>query len=209
MKKNWIPVALFLSIIIVVFTYEFAPQKLPTAATSDVKPERFPVFFIEGIEALQFDDAGHLAYQFNASEAKHFQSNPKKPSPDDFTEIQEPGFNFFKGDAQPWHLTALRGTSTQNGEKLALDDNVTAWQKLVEGETRIDTQQLTLYPAQQFAESDKAVIITYPRTVYRGEGLEVDFKQQVFTLLANVKGTHTPPFRNPLKQTVPANTQSN
>ncbi|GAB1262239.1 LPS export ABC transporter periplasmic protein LptC [Aurantivibrio plasticivorans] len=203
MKKNWIPVALFISIAFVVFVVEYTPKKLPTPLSSSEKAQQFPTFFISGIETLQFDDSGKLAHKFEASEAQHFQANLNKPSPKDFTAIQNPRFYFYKADATPWHLSAEQGRATENGEKLELSTNVNAWQSLEDGETRITAPSISLYPNRQLAESDKTVIIRYPRAVYSGLGMEVDFKQQVFTLLSKVKGKHEPPTHGELLQSTP------
>lgn len=192
--RSRLSLALLLAIAVVVLIYEFTPEQLDRPAEPEEASRLFPVFFIDELRTTQFDQRGELNYQFTAERAEHYQLDPKKMSTEDYTEIQTPYFIFYKAGALPWQLEAIKGVSYGEGERIELSEQVRAWQQLQTTATaEIQTEQLTLRPQRQFAQTDKPVMILYPRAQYDGDGMEADFQERTFTLLANVKGFHEPP----------------
>ncbi len=163
---------------------------------SEQKQSLFPQFFMNEFKSTQFDELGNIEYEFSGASAKHFQVNPSKPSDSDFMDIVEPVVIFFQPNEPPWTLQAETGKALQQGDSITLSGNVAVNQFIdTKTSTKITTDELTLKPRGQFAETQKPVMIDYPRAHYEGLGMEVDFNKKVFTLMSEVKGIHEAPQR--------------
>jgi len=193
MPKIWLYILIIGFGIFVILSYESAPQNQPDRSEETTAGGDFPNYFLDNFQTVQFGEDGELRYQLSAIKAEHFQINMNNTSPDDYTLIDKPEFIFFQSDQSPWQLTAQQGRALGTGETISLEKDVLAWQALPEEKiAEISTPQLLVYPQRQFAETDKPVTIDYPSAEYQGDGMEVDFEKQLFTLLTNVKGSHAP-----------------
>lgn len=190
--------------------FDFSSDTNSPALANDNANTLAPQFFMEGFRTTQFNVDGGVDYEFYGTSAKHFQINSTAVSDDDFMSIVEPKIIFFQSQETPWTLQSNTGKALQQGNLIELSGDVIAWQasrqditdrsfndskhdlKPTNIITEIKTDSLTLKPRDQFAETEKPVMIDYPRAHYEGLGLEVDFAKKLFTLRADVKGVHEP-----------------
>ncbi|MGI1677240.1 MAG: LPS export ABC transporter periplasmic protein LptC [Cellvibrionaceae bacterium] len=201
-RRRIIPKNIFLLIILcIVFGwiiffdmgFEFS-SKNATLATNENTPSIFPQFFMENFQTTQFNTEGNVEYKFFGESAKHFQMNPAAPSADDYMNIVKPEVIFFQSSEPPWTLQSKLGKAVQQGDLIHLSGDVRVFQDFENAiSTKITTDELSLKPREQFAETAKPVMIDYPRAHYEGLGMEVDFAKKLFTLHSDVKGVHEPP----------------
>ncbi|MGH1472411.1 MAG: LPS export ABC transporter periplasmic protein LptC [Cellvibrionaceae bacterium] len=166
----------------------------PTTASNENTSTLFPQFFMENFQTTQFNIEGHIEYEFSGESAQHFQINTVAPSNEDYMNIIRPEVVFFQSNESPWTLKSENGKALQQGDIIHLSGGVEAYQYVDDFQTtKITTDELSLKPRQQFAETAKPVMIDYPRAHYEGLGMEVDFTKKLFTLLSDIKGIHEPP----------------
>ena len=95
-----------------------------------------------------------------------------------------------------WEVRALRGQVPEDGKELRLRGQVVATSPAeVPPATRIQTEQLNLFPRSNRATSTVAVTVTRPGLTMRGRGLDADFDRQQVSLLADVHSRYVPASR--------------
>ena len=95
-----------------------------------------------------------------------------------------------------WEVRALRGNVPEDGSVLRLQGQVVATSPAqLAPATRIQTEQLNLFPRSNRATSAVAVTITRPGLTMRGRGLHADFDRQQVSLLADVHSRYVPASR--------------
>lgn len=95
-----------------------------------------------------------------------------------------------------WEVRARQGNVPEDGKELRLRGNVVATSPAtVAPATRIQTEQLNLFPSTNRATSQESVTVTRPGLTMRGRGLDADFNRQQVTLLADVHSRYVPVSR--------------
>lgn len=105
----------------------------------------------------QFSDNGMLHHELSAERFTHFPLT-------DWTTLVSPNIVLFSDDAVPWAITAQQGRMITNSsfreEVVELWGNVLAIKQNPDGSfINIQTQELTVYPERDYAETDKKVYI--------------------------------------------------
>ena len=94
---------------------------------------------------------------------------------------------------QYWEVRADKGLVPADGERLDLSGGVLATSPAdAPPPTRIATEQLSLFPRQNRASSNAAVVVTRPGHTMRGVGMQADFERQRVSLLSEVKHHYVP-----------------
>ena len=94
---------------------------------------------------------------------------------------------------QYWNVRADNGFVPADGERLDLRGNVLATSPAeAPPPTRIATEQLSLFPRQNRATSNAAVVVTRPGHTMRGVGMQADFERQRVSLLSQVRHHYVP-----------------
>jgi lipopolysaccharide export system protein LptC len=92
-----------------------------------------------------------------------------------------------------WNVRAQRGHVPDDGKQLQLRGQVIATSpEQVPPPTRIETEQLNLFPSENRAASTAAVTVTRPGLTMRGHGLQADFDRQQVDLLSQVRYHYVP-----------------
>jgi len=92
-----------------------------------------------------------------------------------------------------WEVRAHYGQVPEDGKELHLRGTVVATSPAsVPPSTRIQTEQLNLFPRTNRATSAVAVTITRPGLTMRGRGLNADFDGQQVSLLSDVHSRYVP-----------------
>jgi lipopolysaccharide export system protein LptC len=92
-----------------------------------------------------------------------------------------------------WRISATRGVVPADGSQLQLQGNVLATSPAdAPPATRIETEQLNLFPGENRATSAAAVAITRPGLTMNGHGMQADFDRQQISLLSQVRTRYVP-----------------
>lgn len=151
----------------------------PTAG----KARHDPDFFVDGFTLRKFNPQGMLEYTLVGQKMLHYAD-------DDSTDVTLPQLAYF-GRPQTMHLGAKRALVSKNGNEVVLIDDVRAVREASaqDPEVVMTTTELSVYPDQEFAATDKAVKIVQGKSVMNGVGMELDSKVQVYKLLSKAYGT--------------------
>jgi len=147
--------------------------------------------YLTGVSTQQYDEQGRLAYSFTADRVSHFQMHPKRRSARDYTELEKPRLIMFRGNEDPWHLSAIKGVS--QGKTITLRGEVRIWREDQSGErAELSTSELVVTPEQQYAQTDKPVTISAPGSLTEAGGMKLNIKQDRWVLTSRVKGKYEP-----------------
>ncbi len=92
-----------------------------------------------------------------------------------------------------WDVRAQRGLVPDDGKQLQLRGQVIATSPAqTPPPTRIETEQLNLFPSENRATSTATVTLTRPGLTMRGRGLQADFDRQQVSLLSDVRTRYVP-----------------
>ena len=171
-------------------------DKSPTDLLGEtpVKANEFPHAYMTDIELMEFGADGTLHNVLITSSAEHFQTTVNKPGPDDVTLLENPQMIFRGATAGlPWFLSAETGRIEQNGRQVTLLTNVNAHQDSEkQGLIEIQTDELHIKTAQQYAETDKAVNMRARQGNLSTIGMKAYLSEDRIELLSKVRGTYEP-----------------
>ncbi|WP_281646650.1 LPS export ABC transporter periplasmic protein LptC [Parendozoicomonas sp. Alg238-R29] len=149
-----------------------------------------PDFFVRNARIKEFGPAGELESTLVSDEISHYPHN-------DITLLTQPDMWSYNGDPektgkQPWHTTSDNGRILPDGETVELFDNVVMIQPDAQGnpEQRIDTDFMTVYSGQDFAETDLPVRLTSPTSVVNAVGMRTFYKRDFIQLKSRVRSIH-------------------
>ena len=95
-----------------------------------------------------------------------------------------------------WDVKAQRGLVPDDGKQLQLRGQVVATSPAqAPPPTRIETEQLNIFPSENRATSASVVTLTRPGLTMRGHGLQADFDTQQVSLLSDVHARYVPSSR--------------
>jgi lipopolysaccharide export system protein LptC len=154
-----------------------------------------PDYTMSNFVTTQTDTTGKLRYVLAAAEMLHYPD-------DDSTVLQRPRYTQYATNKPYTQIEALRGYVSSNGEEIELVDNVKVVRQAFEGkgEMQVLTEKLVIFPNQELAKTDSAVLIKQaPKTVIRAKGMVFDKKNQTLKLFNRVKAHYERPAALPTK----------
>lgn len=194
MNKNWLApgVIILLTCLFLVFwdsppdTFLSQEPEAPHAAT-------YPSNIVHNTVRRRFDENGQLSSVFVASETRFYQINPKKRTAKDYADLTEPKLTLHSADKPPTTIASNTGKARNNGNLVQLWGDVHIWQTDSLGQSsELTTPYLVVKPEQQYAETDKPVIITSPGNTTNAVGMKAYLQTDTIKLLSNVRGIHDP-----------------
>ena len=110
------------------------------------------------------------------------------------SQIVSPVITFFRAAGSPVLVTADRGWINEDGTRVLLKGhtNIERKQSTRNHYFRLETPELTVWPNDEYAETDKPVKITSESTVATGVGMKAYLDKEHYYLLDNVKARHIP-----------------
>ena len=108
-------------------------------------------------------------------------------------ELATPVFLVPDRENRYWRINAKYGVVPADGSQLQLRGDVLATSPAdAPPATRIQTEQLNLFPGENRATSSTAVAITRPGLTMNGHGMQADFDRQQISLLSQVRTRYVP-----------------
>ena len=160
----------------------------PAGPKLDGSTRHEPDFIVENFNSIKLDITGQPHYTLTAIKMTHY--------PDDLSTILErPHLIGFAPNAAPSHVYAQRGFLTEDGAHAYFRDNVLLVREArgKNTELTVKTSYLHIIPEENFAETDKPVVIQDAHTLINAVGLKLDKNKQQLKLLSRVKAHYAPP----------------
>lgn len=150
-------------------------------------PKKIVSTFINNATYKTFNEKGKLTSIMKAKHVTQFTN-------DRDTFFAMPHILTYTTKGTPWVITADQAKSNAATNQILLWGHVllielSASKKAV---TTIKTSELTVFPKQSRATTNKAVSIYRKKSVIKGKGLVADLKQGMYELLSQSKGIYTP-----------------
>lgn len=194
MIRNWLSITALIALTLLFITlWESPPAQFRREQAQPEKPVHIATTVLHDAKSTSFDAEGKLAYTFKAAETRHYQVNPKKQSGKDYTEFTSPYMVLHHDPTNPWYVQAKQGKAKKNGTIVELWGDVIAWQIDTQGKrSELTTTYLRLKPEQQYAETDKPVMIDTAGNKTQAVGMKAFLQQDRIELLSRVRGIHEP-----------------
>ena len=142
-------------------------------------------YAIKDFEITVMDEAGVPRHRLQAEKMIHF-------SDDDSAELANPYLQIYRDEGGPWELSSDVALVYQGGSLVLLQGDVHI--KRQDGADSVpltlDTRDLWVYAAQDYAESKEVVTIRDALGVTQAKGLYVDLDGGRLQLLSEVRGEY-------------------
>jgi lipopolysaccharide export system protein LptC len=135
----------------------------------------------------EYDDQGKIERMITAQNAIHSE-------PDGITHFVKPFILIYTKDRTPWHIRADKGTSDKKTDQIVLKENVVIHQLRTTHHTdsRMTTDELTIFTKTSRAVTDKAVTLTRPDITIHGVGLDANLKTGEYQLRSQSEAIYQP-----------------
>lgn len=162
----------------------------------NISPERFldkPVaqvdqsvidYYATNAYSVQFLPDGKVQHEMTADKVEHLKAS-------EVTLLTNPDMNLYRGTEFPWHVTSLRGEVNPDGTQVELIDSVRVARTDEQNrDTIITSSRMTVFPQQQYAQTEQDVRIDGAGGVSTGKGMKAYLKESRIHLLSNVRGQY-------------------
>lgn len=148
-----------------------------------------PDYIIDNFTTRSFNLNGSLQHMLSAQRMLHYPD-------DETTEVSAPALVYFD-QTPPTRVSAKQAWVSKDGKEVRLIEDVRMIREA--SSTRpalaVSTAELSVFPDDEIARTNKPVTIVNGQSTLNGRGLEANHRTQVFTLLGRVRGTIQPPPR--------------
>lgn len=143
-----------------------------------------PDSFVKDIDLAVMDELGYLKYRVRAKHMSHFPN-------EDVLKLSSPDFDIVLQNSSVWHITAERGETSTDGNRLWLLGAVDIRRPAsAQGSAiHVVTSDLLVKPEDELAETDNAATITGDRYRINAIGMKAYFRTGRLELLSRVRGT--------------------
>jgi len=149
------------------------PQSLPNdLADSYLKRTNIQVY----------GKVGRIKYKIMGDKVVHYPGQKE-------TEIFAPTIIILQEIGNPWEVRAKNGWVTPDGDKVRLEGKVVVSRQtsIYNKFSQLESEQLSIWPKQEYVESDEAVKIITKDMLITAIGLEADLYEQQYHLLSQTK----------------------
>src|SRR3990167_10058090 len=143
-------------------------------------------FILQGA-FTEYNEQGLIKTKMNAITITHFQKSGA-------TQFEKPYIVTYTENRTPWHIRADQGVSDKTGSKIILTGhvNVHELQTAQHAETTITTTELTIFPKESRAVTDKMITLSRPGTVIHGTGFIANLKTGQYQLRSESEAVYQP-----------------
>ncbi|MEK7321454.1 MAG: LPS export ABC transporter periplasmic protein LptC [Pseudomonadota bacterium] len=160
----------------------------PAETPAVVEARHIPDFFLTEFDLTSMDIAGAPRYRLQAQAMTHYAD-------DDTADIALPRMTVFRGNASPWQARAGQGWVAGEGEMVKLMEDVVIERPASAAAQGLEirSDEMRVWPAREYAETERPVFLRSALGVTRAVGLHADFKHDVVELRAEVRGEYAAP----------------
>jgi lipopolysaccharide export system protein LptC len=195
MSKWHFITALALSLILIIIIWQ-APSSILLELTDKIpeEQEQFPDSYLINTKTTQYNPQGQVSHILTADKVSYFE--PSNTNPERYAVFVAPKFTFFNEASpnNPWDISSNNARSLNNDEELLLTGNVILIQQSANSDvpTTITSEQLLIKPNEQYAETDKPVIIKDKSGSTSSTGLKLSLDKATIELLSKVRSRYEP-----------------
>jgi len=153
-----------------------------------IRPEKVrhdPDYFLDNFNATVMNDSGKPRYKLKGKRLDHY--------PDDKSvAIQQLTMDLYRDKLPEWKVTAVQGLVYDKAQRIELLGKVTMHRPPTpeEAEITLLTEDVTIFPQREYAETDAAVTITSGRNEMQAVGMRLNLSDGRLELLSETKGKY-------------------
>lgn len=155
------------------------------AAPRDGSTRHDPDYIVQDFVVRQLGPDGIAVHQLEAKRMLHYPD-------DDSTHLEQPTLQRYTQGQLTLKISAIRARVSSEGKTVDFHDDVKAV-RLATGERSeltMTTDHLHVVPDDDFAKTDRPVVIVDANTKATAVGLELDNKAKTLKLMSNVRGSY-------------------
>jgi lipopolysaccharide export system protein LptC len=143
--------------------------------------------FIANGTFTEYNALGLVKTKMNAASITHFKESG-------ITQFDKPVIVTYSDNRTPWHIHADHAVSDKTGTKITFQGHVTVHELTTKENagTTITTTELTVFPKESRAVSDKAVTLSRPGTIIHGRGFTANLKTGQYQLRSESEAIYQP-----------------
>lgn len=190
--RNYLVISVILLLVVGYWLYDDSMGGINPVGRVTQHIEQGADYFISDALIKEYDVSGALDYQLVADTISHFPHN-------DTALLQQPLLTTFGDDGEVTTTRSVYGKVLPNGNDIELWDNVVIIQsrpsvknpkdELVQ-QVRMDTDFITVFPDEAFADTDRPVVIVNDTGEIRANGMSAWYQQGKVHLKSMVRGVH-------------------
>lgn len=177
------PLVLFAALLLALGYWNIRPESFldrPAAQVDDAEID----FYVDNSRTRQYQPDGKLQYEMTATKLEHVKAS-------DVTLVSAPDLMLYRGTELPWHVRSDRAEVAPGGTQAELIDAVRVERTDAKGRpTVLTTSRLTVFPQQQYAQTEQAVRIDAANGVTTANGMKAYLNDSRMTLKSNVRGQY-------------------
>lgn len=169
----------------------WAFNKSQTEAPAAQAEKIYPQSYITRVEVYEYDAQGLRQYHLQSPLITQFQVG-EEASDEDYALLVSPKMHFSNtGDEAPWDASAEMGRSS-NGQLLLQTNVVITQMSPSQGLLQLETSELHVRPAEQYAETDKAVKMHSTKGQIDAVGMNAYLRESRVHLQSDVRAVYEP-----------------
>lgn len=183
--KHWgsalFPLSILTALTILTFWLRYATEM--DEPRRDGKTRHDPDYIVTDAVLRKLDQHGVLKHTLTAPEVRHFPD-------DDTTDMIKPQVVYMNATKPPLTLSADKGHTSQDNERVDLTGNVRVYRPPVGKyeELTATMDELVVFPDEETAFTKSPVHITQGNSWIKGVGMQVDNKTQTYILESQATG---------------------
>lgn len=174
----------FAALLIALGYWNIRPESFMERQAQPAGDESAIDFYVINATSVQFQEDGKRHYEMKADKLEHIKAT-------DVTMLSKPDLQLYRGTDYPWHVQSERGEVGPEGKQVELIEQVRVARTDPKGRpTILTTSRLTVFPDQQYAQTEQAVKIDAANGVTTAQGMKAYLNDGRMLLLSNVRGQH-------------------
>lgn len=143
--------------------------------------------FINHANIINYSESGKPKNNIVADKILHYPGDVD-------SKLIKPHISLFRELGSPILITADNGFTNQQGTRIILTGHVVITRKRSQHNQffQLKSPTLTIWPNKEYAETDKAVMMTTEGTIVNAIGMKAYIDKEHYLLLSNVKSKHQP-----------------
>lgn len=162
------------------------PEHTPSTLSRDngAESQEHADFFITKADITEFNLQGLKEQHLLSKQISHFPTS-------ELTVLENPVLTSLEDPKEPQTTRAKTGRILPDGETIELEDQVVLIQKRADrSKLQLETDFLTIYSGQDYADTNRPVVITDRGDVTRATGMTTYYKQGRMVLKSKVRGVY-------------------
>lgn len=144
-----------------------------------------PDYYLDVFTLTSMGADGEPAYKLVSNHMIHYPD-------DDSSELTMPRLTIYREEESPWQIDANRGWVLGEGDFVLLREDVVVERVKSPNNSpiKITTEELRVRPNDEYAETDKYVLMVSDKSSMEGVGMRAYFKKGQLQLLKNTKSRY-------------------